>query len=341
VTKNYIEEATVMRGALGLCVLSGLSALVLAACVGAPEAGEVAADQDISLEADVAPTGKGIRTIESAARPEVVQVPLELDNGALPEGQAKPTGGATVSITNHGGPVMLSTTHAYVIWYGNWTGNTGTTIIPAYLSSIGGSPHFNINTTYYQGTTTKSYVSNSHTLGGQTTVAYPYGTALTDANIKSIVSDAIVGGKLPSDTHGVYFVLTSADVNETSGFCTQYCGWHTHGTIGGADIKYSVVGNAARCITSCAAQSTGPNGNAGVDGMLSVITHELEETVTDPDLNAWYDSGGAENGDKCAWTFGTESTAANGSKYNMTLGGKQYLIQRNWDATLQACAMSR
>ncbi len=52
-------------------------------------------------------------------------------------------------------------------------------------------------------------------------MAYPYGTSLSDANIQSIVSDAIVGGHLPNDTTGIYFVLTSSDVNEASGFCTQ------------------------------------------------------------------------------------------------------------------------
>ena len=64
--------------------------------------------------------------------------------------------------------------------------------------------------------------------------------------------------------------------------------------------------------------------------MASVIAHELEEAATDPDLNAWYDSRGYENADKCAWTFGTEYTASNGSKDNITLGARQYLIQRNW-----------
>jgi len=75
--------------------------------------------------------------------------------------------------------------------------------------------------------------------------------------------------------------------------------------------------------------------------MASIIAHELEESVTDPDLNAWYDRRGYENADKCAWTFGTESTAANGSKYNVTLGGLQYLIQQNWvNAAGGYCAMS-
>ena len=29
--------------------------------------------------------------------------------------------------------------------------------------------------------------------------------------------------------------------------------------------------------------------------MVSVIAHELEETNTDPNLNAWYDSNGSED----------------------------------------------
>jgi hypothetical protein len=32
--------------------------------------------------------------------------------------------------------------------------------------------------------------------------------------------------------------------------------------------------------------------------MVSIIAHELIETVTDPDGNAWYDDKGYENADK-------------------------------------------
>ncbi len=64
--------------------------------------------------------------------------------------------------------------------------------------------------------------------------------------------------------------------------------------------------------------------------MLSVLMHELEEAVTDPDLNAWYDSAGAENADKCAWTFGhSQYQVANGSWANLHLGNRDFLIQRN------------
>jgi len=64
--------------------------------------------------------------------------------------------------------------------------------------------------------------------------------------------------------------------------------------------------------------------------MASVIAHELEEAVTDPDLNAWWDTNGAENADKCAWTFGTTYAAPNGSSANMKIGCRDYLIQQNW-----------
>jgi hypothetical protein len=64
--------------------------------------------------------------------------------------------------------------------------------------------------------------------------------------------------------------------------------------------------------------------------MASVLAHELEEAVTDPDLNAWYDTTGKENADKCAWKFGTTYTTSNGALANMKLGARDYLIQQNW-----------
>jgi hypothetical protein len=258
---------------------------------------------------------------------------------ARPGGEAKPPRPGGNGISYHGGPIMLGTTHVYYIWYGNWSGNTADSILTNLAQSIGGSPYFNINTTYYNGSNV--HVSNSVQYFGSTTDNYSRGTSLTDSAIQGVVSSAITSGRLPLDSSGVYFVLTSADVTASSGFCTQYCGWHTHGTISGTDIKYSFVGNPDRCPSSCAAQTTSPNGNAGADGMASIIAHELEEAVTDPDLNAWYDNRGMENADKCAWTFGTTSTAPNGSKYNVTLGTMNYLIQRNWvNASGGYCAMS-
>jgi hypothetical protein len=242
----------------------------------------------------------------------------------------RPRGGSGISY--HGGPLMLNGpgggVNVYVIWYGNWSGNSATTILTDFLQNEGGSPYYRINTTYYNGSGT--HVANSITYAGTATDNYSQGTSLSDAQIQAVVSSAISSHALPQDSNGLYFVLTSADVTASSGFCTQYCGWHTHGTISGIDIKYAFVGNPDRCPSACEAQSTSPNGNPGADGMASVIAHELEEAVSDPDLNAWYDTRGAENADKCAWTFGATYTLPNGSIANMKIGTRDYLIQQNW-----------
>jgi hypothetical protein len=256
-------------------------------------------------------------------------------------GNAAAQAGAT-AISYHGGPVMLGTTNVYYIWYGNWSGNSATTILTDFANSVGGSPWFNINTTY---TSLAGVVANSVRYAGSTTDNYSQGTSLSDNAISAVVSAALSSNRLPKDANGVYFVLTSKDVTASSGFCTQYCGWHTYGTYkdqtSSTIIKYSFVGNPDRCPTSCEAQSTGPNGNAGADGMASIIAHELSEAVTDPQLNAWYDKRGYENADKCAWTFGSTSTAPNGGKYNVTLGSRNYLIQQNWvNASGGFCAKS-
>jgi hypothetical protein len=278
------------------------------------------------------------------ANPHKVQHRLRGDNDedknkdAHPGGEAKPQRPGSNGISYHGGPVMLGTTHVYYIWYGNWSGNNAPSILTNLAQHIGGSPYFNINTTYYNGSNT--HVSNSVVYMSSTNDAYSQGSNLSDAQVQAIVSNAISSGALPKDTNGIYFVLTSADVNESSGFCTQYCGWHTRGTIAGSDIKYAFIGNPDRCPSACSVQTTSPNGNAGADGMASIIAHELEEAVTDPDLNAWYDNRGQENADKCAWTFGTTYTV-NGAQANMSLGGLNFLIQRNWvNANGGFCALS-
>ena len=48
--------------------------------------------------------------------------------------------------------------------------------------------------------------------------------------------------------------------------------------------------------------------------------HELSEAVTDPRNGGWWDTTGAENADKCAWTFGGL----------VSFGGEQWKIQGNW-----------
>jgi len=307
--------------------LAILTAITLAGCTTDPSEPAVGETAD-ELTSDLRPDGRGMLSRDAHASMQAMSAVLPL---------AKPARGN--GITYHGGPVMTGTVDIYFIWYGNWGSNTAKTILPDFMSHIGGSPYEHINTTYYNSANT--HVSGNISYKSSYSTSAYLGTSLSDAQILQVVSDALTGNHLPYDGNAIYFVLTSKEVNASSGFCTQYCGWHDSGSTSKGKVRYAFVGNPDRCITSCADQSTGPNGNAGADGMASIIAHESEEAISDPDLNAWYDSRGEENADKCAWTFGTEKTASNGSKYNVTLGSRNYLIQQNWvNASGGYCAMS-
>jgi hypothetical protein len=187
-----------------------------------------------------------------------------------PSRAARPNNGSN-GINDRGGPVMTGANgvNVYYIWYGNWGDNTAQTILPDFAQNIGGSPYFKINTTYYDSANKK--IVNRVNYGGAIPSSTNHGVSLSDAQIKQVVSDnlAYLNGGRP-DPNGAYFVLTSSDVTASSGFCTQYCGWHTHGSIAGVDIKYSFVGNPDRCRDSCSMQQA-PNGNVGADGMASVV----------------------------------------------------------------------
>src|SRR5438445_3253414 len=120
-------------------------------------------------EGDLVPTGKGWGERAYPASPRV-------DPNGNASGKAGQ--GPNNGIYYHGGPLILGGTNVYYIWYGNWSGNSATTILTDLASNIGGSPYFNINTTYYDGSNV--HVTNAVHYAGSTTDSYSHGTALSD-----------------------------------------------------------------------------------------------------------------------------------------------------------------
>ncbi|MCE9580756.1 MAG: EXORDIUM family protein [Deltaproteobacteria bacterium] len=301
-----------------------------AGCVDSASPMGTAEDPDPATLADIQTSPE-----TSDVLPKAIYPAAELAHGPL----ATTTSLTPTAITYHGGPVMLGPTKTYMIWYGSWANNTAMTILPYLVTKLGGTPYFKINTTY--GNATGGKVPNALAYGGAIVDSYSQGTTLTDQGVWKVVNGALAANKLPTDPNGVYVVLSSPDVAESSGFCTAYCGWHTYGYRNGTKLRFVFVGGAARCLSACAPQAISPNGNPGADGMASTLTHEIEETVTDPDLNAWFDAGGAENADKCAWKFGPTYATANGARANVKIGTRDFLIQQNWlNVGLGSCAMS-
>jgi hypothetical protein len=257
-------------------------------------------------------------------------------------------------IQYHGGPILddANGVNVYIIWYGDWSKDTvAQTIVTDFISHLGGSPYAAINTTYYDmepGPTGANVVKDWVTPGihymGSATDNYSRGSALVDQDLAPIVETPVLDGRLPADPNGVYFVITSADVQETSGFCTSYCAWHGWDSgasaFNNANVAVAFVGNAeTQCPYNCDWEYVPPtpNNNVGADGMVNMVAHELEESVTDPFVGGWWSSSlpgenqdNGENEDLCAWTWGKTYNLPNGSFANMKLGQRQYLIQQNW-----------
>lgn len=273
-------------------------------------------------------------------------------NKANSQAAARPLGSvASNPITFHsGGPIGLYTgpTQIIPVWVGNWSDANKAQwnlLLSKLVNNLPGGEIstplqvFNTNTLYFTTrntiTTKLSWVPGAASATIPATLQKASGgiTPVSDANVASYINMALSQKKIAAPSSGVrplYVYIGAADTRLSSGFGTAYCGWHTYGTLGTRNIPYIAIQDfTSKYYSACSAQTISPNGNVALDAMASVLVHEIDEAITDPDLRTWYDARGAENADKCAWTF-TPIAIIGGAKYNITIDGTRYLIQRNW-----------
>ncbi|HET6977700.1 MAG TPA: hypothetical protein VFI24_15320 [Pyrinomonadaceae bacterium] len=263
-------------------------------------------------------------------------------------GQAK----TESKISYHAGPIMTGTPGVYLVWYGTWDDTaaniTAQAILTDFLSNVGGSPYFQINAMYPNGSGQSP--SGAILYGGSVVDRYSHGLDLTAPDIAAIVENQITNNGLPQDPGGIYIVVASADVSSlATGFCVPAALPH-HGTgeALGSQFSYAFVGNPNRCPSvaapqffSGATQLPTPNNNLAADAMTTTIAQLLSRVITNPTGGAWFDRYGLENAAKCVGQFGTTYATANGARANLKLGGRDYLIQQNWvNDRKQHCAMN-
>ncbi len=238
---------------------------------------------------------------------------------------------AESQILYHGGPVMLGTINVYVVYYGSFAGTEATSIIDNFLENLGGSGAFNVNTTYYNGQV--QHISGSLSYSPSTNSyadAYSQGKKLSNS-FPTTELESVIPGHLPTDPNGTYVLVISPDVSVPSGF---YCGYHAHFNVSGTDIKYAVIPEpSAPTYQRCSGNvetfgdTNSPNDDIGADSVTDTAMHEISESATDPDLNAWFTKSGLEVGDLCNFVYGQTFIAKNGSHYNQVFGSKDYLVQ--------------
>jgi len=257
---------------------------------------------------------------------------------------AQPTSAPCGDICNHGSDLMPGTVNLYNIWYGAdyRTGASQGTInlVTGFVNALGGSPYFNTTAAYSN--TAGVYLANSLSLAPSSTIisSEPEQITIDQSFVVNLIFSNLVTNALPVDYNGIYnFFFKGVNFD---GFETQWCGFHS--TFGlsydlGATyktIKYAVIGDVGgtSAAYACGHNTQYPtaNGDVGGDSMISVLAHELAETVTDPmdfylGQNGYFsDTSGEENGDMCSWNFGTYLPGS--SNANLALGDKNYLVQQ-------------
>jgi hypothetical protein len=163
-----------------------------------------------------------------------------------------------------------------------------------------------------------------------------YGACVTDAQLRTELTSVRSDQNLPSDLSHFYPVflppgVETMDADGTTS-ASAYCGYHrafgsgTDQTVYG-DLPYPPPGDV------CDAGQA-PNGNLAADGMVSTLSHELNEAITDPlsPETAWIDSAGHEIGDMCSETYGppigsTDSSNPASTEYNQVIDGGKYYTQ--------------
>lgn len=286
-----------------------------------------------------------------------------------------------VDLDYHMGPVLASPINLYIIWYGHWNWRHQTTIRD-FIYSLSSSSSFPSVADWWRTVRlytdqTGSNITGSIVLSGEFYDSrYSQGRYLSRLGIQSVIKKAVTSHPraLPLNPYnGVYLVLSSSDV-QVQDFCRAVCGFHyfTFPTIVGVTVPYAWVGySGTQCPGMCAypfawpkysgrpPPSTNggnnimgaPNGDAGVDGMISVIAHELAEMSSNPLVNAWYagddPTAPTEIADLCMGVYGSGGGGGYignvykdswGNGYNVNgVKGRKFLVQWVWNPVKRRC----
>lgn len=247
--------------------------------------------------------------------------------------KVKPIAAAHPNFSYHGGPVITCATVFTSFWGSEWL------LVPQKLINAGrlsqfmtdflASKYMNILSQYGSGNGAgaaglffgASFVNN-------------VASELTDANIQTVIQSSIDAGMLPepgnpSNMSLMIFLDDNIAVKD-SGNGIQLCepagdtafGYHFHFTTrAGNPFYYSVIpGLTDACLKSSCSSDAGCSlhlTETQEQRRTQVASHEFSEMVTDPELNAWFDSDGGENGDIC-----------NGESGTITVGANTWTVQR-------------
>ena len=225
------------------------------------------------------------------------------------------------NLIDHGGPVLAADT-TYAIWWGSasaWPSDTQSNIV-ALFQGFNGTSFLGIVNQYMRGgTVTSSFAQNFFDSSS------PPSRSPSNATLEAEVCNVLGRNGVQPSPSAIYFIYTSNFPSHVN-----FCAFHTFGTCNGVTIQFAYMPNTTGVAGCDPGNLLGCNSfSQGTRSLANVTSHEYMEAITDPDLDAWFDSAGQEVGDKCAFQFQSCVILANGGSWQ---------LQEEWSNAVSGCA---
>jgi hypothetical protein len=237
-----------------------------------------------------------------------------------------------------GGIGVETTPRVYlVLWGSQWNGNDPSgeeSLLVNFFKGAGGSSWLNSVTQYCQGVATGSFSCSSGTKAGNPSgifvaawydnaAAAPSHPTQSQLAAEAVRAAQAFGNTTSSKNASVQYVIATSHGHNAGGFGSQYCAWHSSTSSTAGRIAYTNLPYITDGGSSCGANFNGLGSKAGI---TIVEGHEMAETITDQFPNGgWLDSGGEENGDKCAWI-----SSGQGASADVKLSTGTFPVQSLW-----------
>jgi hypothetical protein len=220
------------------------------------------------------------------------------------------------NMTYHGGKIMTTAVTKVIFWGPSWA---NATFVGDKITGLDSWYTGHNNSNYAK--TVDEYTGFNGTVGAQTTHQghiIDTSTATGGGNTSVILAEVcklVTAGTIVPDNSGNGYYAVYSDLPRGN---AGYCAWHSAGSCGGKALQFAFFFNLDGD-SGCDPADTTTGHSQGLAALANVTAHELAEARSDPaSPGAWYDSHGAENGDKCAWTFaGPFVIFTNGSKWKL------------------------
>ncbi|HEU5398384.1 MAG TPA: hypothetical protein VFV77_03820 [Gammaproteobacteria bacterium] len=289
----------------------------------------------------------GVRFLEQGQPAAVIHPTVDAMKEYRRANQAKPArhgGGGSTNLSYHGGTGGVGVETApkiYLIFWGSqWNNNDPSgeaAQLESFVGNIGGSSWFNSVTQYCEGVASGTIFCNGagtpagnqpNMLAGvwyDNASAAPGSPRQSQLAAEAVKAAQHFGNTTAASNASVNYIVATATGNNSSGFKTQYCAYHssTSSSSVGGNVAYTNAPYITDAGASCGANFNGLGPDAGI---TIVIGHEIGEAATDQFPNGgWLDGSGAENGDKCAWI-----SSGQGASADVTMNGVSYPVQSLW-----------